>query len=215
MPTYIEEPPAVLGRYGWVFAEQDLGDSPRTVDCLVGAGMVVNRAALDESGWSDRPFFADRVGSKLVSGGDVEIVLRIAGTGRTLWYDPACELRHVIPAQRTTMPYLVRMTRGLGASESLAQALTWRRSRRAWVRATGKDVAASLVSVLRTAKRAVKGPEGRQDAILAVSYESGRWIGIAQVAVLLATGRCDFFGRDRPDATGRSRQSRDHAVRAV
>lgn len=81
VPTYATDPPPFLAGYGWVFAEQDLGDAAIPVDCLVGAGMVLNRRALEESGWPDEPYFDDRKGSKLVSGGDVEIALRVAGPG--------------------------------------------------------------------------------------------------------------------------------------
>lgn len=212
VPTYLHEPPAVLAGYGWAFAEQDLGDTPVTVECLVGAGMVLKRAALDESGWVSRPFFADRVGAKLVSGGDVEIALRVAGTGRRLWYVPQCQVQHLVPARRTTMPYLLRMTHGLGVSSSLAHALTWHGSRPAWARAALKTLAASLVGVLRAARRSFKGAEARKDALLATSYDLGRCLGIARVAVLLATRRCVFFGGDRP----RSSAARaDDAVRAA
>ncbi|MFN2607331.1 MAG: glycosyltransferase [Acidimicrobiales bacterium] len=212
VPTYAEVPPAFVARYGWAFAEQDLGDGPAAVDCLVGAGMVVNRTALAECGWAAGPYFADRVGRRLVSGGDVEIALRLAGTGRPLWYTPACELQHLIPARRTEVAYLVRMTRGLGVSHSLARALTWHGSRRAWLRAESNDLVGSLVSVIAAATRAVRGPESRRDALLAASYEWGRCIGAARVAVLLSTGRCPFFGGDRPGGAQAGR--RGHAVRA-
>lgn len=214
VPTYVVTPPAVLARYGWAFAEQDLGDVPVTVDCLVGAGMVLNRAALVESGWTRLPFLTDRVGRTLVSGGDVEIALRVAATGRPLWYVPECQLQHVIPARRTTIPYLRRMTRSLGVSSSLAHALTWDRSHRAWLRVATTDLLASLVTVVKLAKRVRTGPEARQDAALAASYEWGRWIGAARVGLLLARGRCEFFGRARPAAVGRDARA-GHAVRAA
>lgn len=214
VPTYVKPAPAVLARYGWAFAEQDLGEEPVTGDCLVGAGMVVNRAALEESGWLAAPFFADRIGRKLISGGDVEIALRPAGTGRPLWYVPACHLRHVIPAQRTAMPHLMRMTRGLGVSYSMAHALTWRGSRRSWLRAALKDLVQSLLTVMWQTRRLARGPAGRQDTALAVSYEVGRWAGIARVAALLVTGRCEFLGRAWLHAA-QDDERRDHAVRAA
>jgi GT2 family glycosyltransferase len=214
VPRYVENPPAVLAKYGWAFAEQDLGETPVPVDCLVGAGMVVSRAALCESGWDRGPYFADRVGRRLVSGGDVEIALRLAGTGRQLWYTPACSLRHMIPAYRTAMPYLLRMTRGLGVSHSLAHALTWRGSRRAWARAAARDLAASGRTVLRLARRSLGTADGRRDALLATGYELGRGQGIARVAVLLAAGRCEFFAADRPGSAGRGVR-RGHAIRAA
>ena len=98
VPTYEQPPPATLAERGWLFAEQDLGDEVQEVDCLVGAGMVLNREALESSGWTDEAFLADRVGRRLVSGGDVEIALRVAGTGRPLWYVPDLPPRPPGPA---------------------------------------------------------------------------------------------------------------------
>jgi hypothetical protein len=203
IPDYRGNPAAVVRRsYGWAFAEQDLGAEPVTVDCLVGAGMVINRSALVESGWPQGPYFADRVGRKLVSGGDVEIALRLAATGRPLWYTPECALRHVIPANRTTTPYLQRMTRGLGVSFSLAQALVTSRSRLGWARGTVKDFLQSAVPLLKCVRHAFSGSEARLDARLASSYELGRWIGATRVAVLLSRNRCEFFGQARGLAFG-------------
>lgn len=195
VPTYDQPPPPVLAGYGWAFAEQDLGDEPVTTECLVGAGMVVNRAALVESGWVVRPYLADRVGRRLVSGGDVEIALRLAGTGRPLWYSPALGLRHLVPARRTTMRYLTRMTFGLGTAWSLASALTWPGTRRRWARSITGQLLAGLRPLPRLARRAATGgATARHDALLASGYECGRWLGAARVAALIARRRCLFFG---------------------
>ena len=198
VPSFGDGPGALPAGYGWAFAEQDLGDDPVTVDCLVGAGMVVSRAALRETGWPDGPLFADRVGRRLVSGGDVEIALRLAATGRPLWYVPACRLDHVIPPGRTAMPYLARLTRSLGVSWSMASALTWPGSRRSWGRRSLRSLLADAGALLRRAPRRGLGAEGRRDLLLAASYERGRWTGAAGVALLLVRDRCSFFGRARP-----------------
>lgn len=195
LPVYEAPDPRLLEGRGWAFAEQDLGPTAVPVDCLVGAGMVVNRQALETSGWVQEPFFADRVGRRLVSGGDVEIALRLAGTGRTLWYVPSCELHHVISASRTGFPYLLRMTRSLGVSAGMASALTWGRSPRGWAKATVKELSVALVPVVRHARHGVEGRDARRDVALAVSYELGHWEGSARVLALLATGRCPWFGR--------------------
>jgi GT2 family glycosyltransferase len=195
VPEY-DNPPAVIGEYGWAFAEQDLGDVAIEVDCLVGAGMVLRREVLAESGWPDGPFFQDRVGSKLVSGGDVEIAFRVTATGKPLWYTPSLALRHLIPAHRTTMPYLVRIIRGLGVSTSISGALTAPGSRRAWVRTVVHDLRESRVRVLYSAKRILRGgPDDLADVMLTTSYELGRWIGATRVVGLMVRGKCDFFGR--------------------
>ena len=193
-PEYEGNPSSVLVEYGWLFAEQR-GNTPVIVDCLVGAGMVLNREALEASGWPSGAYFSDRVGRRLISGGDVEIALRVAATGRPLWYTPECTLRHVIPAHRTTTPYLIRMSRGLGVSFILAKALVASGSRGAWVRATVADLARTATRLLRLAPRLLRDSDARLDAVLAWSYELGRWIGAAHVTAFLVTGRCDFFGR--------------------
>ena len=194
LPTYLAPPPAPLRWRGWAFAEQDAGDAPARVATLVGAGMVVNREALLRCGWSERPFLADRVGRRLVSGGDVELARRLAATGRPLLYTPRCELRHMIAAHRTAMPYLVRLLAGLGASESLVTALTWRARRRDWARAAARQYARSGRKLLRAGRLALRGGDERQNAALIASYEWGRCAGSARVGLLLATRRCDFFG---------------------
>src|SRR6516164_5456771 len=112
-----EPPPNFVKGFGWCFAEQELGRAACEVDGLVGAGMVVRRAALIECGWLERPLLADRAGKRLISGGDVEIVQRIRGSGYPLWFAPDAILRHRIPTDRASWHYLLRVNHGLGSSE--------------------------------------------------------------------------------------------------
>ncbi len=197
------DPGPVVAGYGWAFAEQDLGDDARPVDCLVGAGMVLNRSALEASGWTDGPLLSDRVGKRLVSGGDVELALRVASTGRPLWYVPDCEIRHEIPMRRTVRNYLVRIIVGLGISHSFAMALTWGGLRRSWAVAAVRQAGPPFVDLLRRVRRVRRGPDAQLDALLAASFEWGRWVGIVRVAVLVVRGRCTFFGQAAP---GRDRR---------
>lgn len=113
-----------LRQFGWALAEQNHGDEPKRVDFLVGAGLVLRRQALKESGWlNGPPLLQDRTGRELVSGGDMEIGVRIASASWELWYDPACRIGHIIPAYRTTLEYLRRIVYGLGKSHVMVQAL--------------------------------------------------------------------------------------------
>lgn len=125
-------PPAYLKEFGFCFAAQDHGDADCVVDSLAGAGMVIRRSALAESGWLDRPLVADRVGAKLVSGGDVEMAQRIRAAGYSLWFSPDAVLRHRIAAGRMTRRYLFRINRELGASSALIGLLTWPGDWRSW-----------------------------------------------------------------------------------
>jgi glycosyltransferase involved in cell wall biosynthesis len=127
----VSPPPFVL-KHRYAYAGKQHGDAAHRRPWLAGVGMVVRREALARSGWIDEQFLADRVGRRLVSGGDMEISLRLAAS-HELWYNPACRLRHVIPAHRMTREYLARMQIGLGASRHDAEALRWRGSYRSWL----------------------------------------------------------------------------------
>lgn len=124
-------PPQWFRAYGWAFAETDAGDSAFVRGWLPGAGMVLRRAALVESGWLERPLLHDRIGANLVSGGDVEMGLRVARR-HEVWYHPGCRLRHQIPARRTQPEYLDRLVSGLGASAHQVGMLGWQGSPEGW-----------------------------------------------------------------------------------
>jgi glycosyltransferase involved in cell wall biosynthesis len=171
-----ETPPReFVRRYGWAFAEQDHGPEPKRVPALAGAGFVFRRAALEESGWLERHFLADRVGEKLISGGDVEMALRV-GARRPLWYSPALRLRHRIPARRTTLRYLLGVTHGLGSSKLLGDSMLWAGSYPRWlvtaVAASGEWGGAAV----RYGARALLRRGGGKDALVQLSFLRG-WLG--------------------------------------
>ena len=124
-------PPFVLSRR-YAFACKYHGETAHRRPWIAGAGMVVRREALASCGWLDRQYLEDRKGGSLVSGGDMEIALRV-GSMYELWYNPACKLQHVIPARRMSREYVRGVTRGLGASRHNADALKWSGSYAAWV----------------------------------------------------------------------------------
>lgn len=177
-----EQPPRELvTRYGWAFAEQEHGREPKRLDCLAGAGFVFRRAALEESGWPQRHFLADRVGEKLISGGDVEMALRV-GALHELWYNPACRLRHRIPARRMTLEYLIGVTRGLGSSKLLGDSMLWAGSYPRWVvtsiAASGEWAGAAV----RYGARALLRRGGGKDALIQLSFLRGWLAGIWRLA---------------------------------
>jgi glycosyltransferase involved in cell wall biosynthesis len=171
-PDWEAVPPPHVTAYRYGYAKQSHGETAHRRGWVVGAGMVVRRSALEACGWVEHQFLQDRVGQRLVSGGDVEIVLRVASEAE-VWYNPACRIRHIIPARRTERPYVRRLFYGLGASRHNAQALTWRGSYAAWVpysaaysfgllglglrKAAGELARGRLVPDLRTA---LSGPCG-------------------------------------------------------
>ena len=118
-----EAPPTeFLAKYGAVFAQQEHGPEAIRFDlqvpyrpALAGAGLVMRREALERSGWLEHQQIGEREGGSLASGGDQEIVIRIAKAGYELWYTPDCVLRHFIPQRRTSEAYMASLYYGIGA----------------------------------------------------------------------------------------------------
>lgn len=124
VPDWGRPAPPYLHRNGWLFAQQDFGPDTCEVDNLVGAGLIVNRPALGRTGWTAAPLLADRIGHGFVSGGDVEISLRLRAAGHVLRYDPTMYLDHMIARDRQAMSRLIGLAAGLGGGAALASLLT-------------------------------------------------------------------------------------------
>lgn len=171
-------PPGYFHDFGWAYAAQYHGEEAREVGCLAGAGMIVSRRALEESGWLEKQWMSDRVGKKLVSGGDVEMALRIRGAGFPLWYHPGCQLEHVIPARRISHDYLNTMNAGLGVSQAFAEAMTWSRGLASWRRKVLGQTARDTLQLLVPAVKALLGRRSKRAVLASWSFTRGRLAGI-------------------------------------
>jgi glycosyltransferase involved in cell wall biosynthesis len=180
-------PPAFFERFGFCFAEQEPGAAACELNSLVGAGMVVSRKALVECGWLERPLLADRVGRRLVSGGDVEIAQRIRGAGYSLWFTPEAVLRHRIPRDRTSLRYLLRVNHGLGGSEALVSALTWPGDWPSWRRTAQWR---SIKAVARVLRR----PQGVGGVLAALAFALGFARGVHACIEMPAQKRQALLG---------------------
>lgn len=190
-------PPEFVTRYGWAYAEQDHGPTPVRLGCLAGAGMVIRRKALEETGWTDRQFLADRVGENLISGGDVEMALRLASRYE-LWYAPALRLRHRIPARRATLRYLQDVTYGLGSSKLLGDTMLWRGSYRRWLLTSLLGSREWALSALRHAGRSLLRRGGAKDALVQVSFLRGWLAGIWRLLRMSRGDRRTLLGLASP-----------------
>jgi glycosyltransferase involved in cell wall biosynthesis len=186
-----QPPPNFIRSFGFCFAEQEAGQVPHEVDSLVGAGMVVRRAALFECGWVERALLADRIGNRLVSGGDVEIAQRIRGAGFPLWFTPAAVLRHRIPNSRANWRYLLRVSHGLGASEALVSALGWPGDWVSWRRASRRRA-------LKGFARALRRPQGMVATLAWVSFAAGFARGVAVCMAMAPARRQGLLGAAAP-----------------
>jgi glycosyltransferase involved in cell wall biosynthesis len=171
-----ESPPSeFLATYGAVFAQQEHGPEALRFDlqvpyrpALAGAGLVMRREALMRSGWLDAQHIGEREGGKLASGGDQEIVIRIAQAGYELWYTPDCVLYHFIPQRRTSEAYLASLYYGIGAMmlplDRMIGGAAWR-----WAYLIRLSKGLAKVALLRFVRKRL--PEYR----LSLSYLKGLW----------------------------------------
>jgi glycosyltransferase involved in cell wall biosynthesis len=124
-----EVPPTrVADLYGESLARQDLGPVPRLMPVNdwrmpVGAGLVVRREAIVDSGWIQHGQLRARGPRSLGAGEDTEISLRIRRAGWQIWYSPELRLRHVIPPERMSLAYLRRLHRGFGRADVFLRSL--------------------------------------------------------------------------------------------
>jgi len=192
------EPPRYVRAYGYCFAEQNHGNFQQQVTFLAGAGLVVNRLALSACGWVDAPILADRVGEKLVSGGDVEIVLRIAGIGRELWYVPQCVLNHRIPARRFSPRYLSDINRNLGISQALADALVSEDPISSWLFESIFKVAKQTLALAQVTFDVARQRRALVEIFIQASFRLGQLQGIWRVLTMSPSCRHELLGRARP-----------------
>ena len=176
-------PPAYVLKYGYSFAQQDHGMSVTQPNCLVGAGLVINKKAILDTNWVNKQFLSDRIGTKLVSGGDVEIVLRIRSAGYDIWYNPACKLMHFIPARRTEYKYLVNINYGLGISQLMSNTLVWHSSYLSWLFESLFSTFLSSIDLLKQALKIALG-RGYMESVeipIVWAFVRGKWAGIVRI----------------------------------
>jgi glycosyltransferase involved in cell wall biosynthesis len=170
-------PPAFVLPFGYSFAAQEHGINPKPVSCLVGAGLIVRRSALLGTGWINKQFMSDRVGKKLISGGDVELALRLACMYE-LWYTPDCKLMHIIPARRTSRKYLMKINYGLGISQIYGDSMCWSGSYPAWFFVSIFDSVRPSIEVLIDTLKVLLRRHSASEVAITLSFVLGRWAGI-------------------------------------
>jgi glucosyl-dolichyl phosphate glucuronosyltransferase len=142
-----EIPPSpILVQHSRSFAACDRGPTAQQLSRqdfhIPGAGFIVQRAALQHSGWLEHRFLTGRKGKRLTAGEDSEIILRILNAGYELWYAPSCVLHHFIPISRISETYLAKMSYGLGLAAPYIANLRWQQAYWTWL----------LLSILRILK---------------------------------------------------------------
>jgi len=136
-----EEPPPEWTRACWQWltareVSQDVRSKPdlHTPNMPYGAGMCVRREVglvyHDHLQKSPIRQLLDRTGQALISGGDTDIALTAGDMGMEVGLFARLELKHLIPPERLTEEYLLRLRRGVMTSFWLLQFLRGERPRR-------------------------------------------------------------------------------------
>ena len=188
------EPPAAVISFGFCFAEQDLGEEPRELESLVGAGMVLSRKALDACGWAAGPLLADRIGKSLVSGGDAEMAVRVRGAGYALRYEPRAVMQHLMPAGRSTSGYLLRINRSLGVTSAAVSLLLWAGDYEGWRRSARDSNKERMREAIAGLWWSLRAGRERVAAIAWLAYALGHREGIARVGRMSAERRNTLLG---------------------
>jgi glucosyl-dolichyl phosphate glucuronosyltransferase len=174
-----ETPPSpTLVAHARSFAASDRGETAHQLSLqnfhIPGAGLVMQRKALQQSGWLKKQLLSDREGKELSSGGDSEIVLRILNAGYELWYTPNCVLHHFIPAKRISETYLIKMTYGLGTAAPYIAILRWNHSYGNWLITSIFRVIKYLLVILGYAILAIWKTSMRTEVQIEWSWTKGQ-----------------------------------------
>ena len=145
---------------------------------LVGANMAVRAAAIREvGGFHPR---LDRVGSRMLSSGDVYLQKQIMARGYRCFYAPAMAVGHAVPGSRLTKQWFRRRYYGQGLSDAVMQRLDGVRSPVARAR-----LAAVLAARLFSSPRALSALLLPTDNPERFTRKCFAWILVGNVAGLL------------------------------
>lgn len=123
MPPWFEDCSTIYAIGSQAEAAGDVTEEP---GYLWGAGLAVRRDALIrlyQRGFRFRAI--DRAGSRLLSGGDLELCFALRLTRWRLWYDPSLVFLHLLGESRFQPRYLSRLHSGFGAGSVMLDAYDW------------------------------------------------------------------------------------------
>jgi len=121
-PRYEVPPPPSIGRREHLLVV-DFGARP-TLAPTIGAGLWLRRAAFLESvPWqTPEQLMPDRLGTQLLSGGDIEFGYFLGKAGHERRYGPTLKVWHIIPRSRLETRYFLRLIVGVVRSEQTLEA---------------------------------------------------------------------------------------------
>ncbi|WP_426750230.1 glycosyltransferase [Myxococcus sp. Y35] len=156
-PRYEVPPPASISRREHLLAiNHRLGDAridfgaEATLAPTIGAGLWLRREAfLEAVPWrTPEQLMPDRLGKRLLSGGDIELGYLLGKAGYHRVYAPGLKVWHLIPRARFETRYFLRLIVGVVRSEKTLEAryLGRRPNWLTWLKGCARLVGAGLAS---------------------------------------------------------------------
>lgn len=126
---YQAQIPPNFDKIAGFFGITEKGDQPFIYDPKLkllppGLGLVIRKKAWLEN-VLERPFLTGPVGSSRLASEDLEAILSIQKGGWEIWYNPAMETYHQIPAHRLEKDYLLRVMKNTGLVRYHIRRLRW------------------------------------------------------------------------------------------
>jgi glycosyltransferase involved in cell wall biosynthesis len=121
LPVFESEPPVWFNKYAHSYAVGAQSDSTGAINKypaeVYGAGCFFRKDPLLKffnNGFNT--IMSDRIGNKLISGGDVEWCYIVQLTGYKIYYHDDLKFKHLMPANRLTWDYYLRLKSGISYS---------------------------------------------------------------------------------------------------
>lgn len=122
IPLYEYETPKWLSKYTEVLLSglMDKGEKMRPFrkgEYPFGGNIALRRSTVEKYGMFSSSL--GRTGKKLLGGEEKDYAYRLQVAGETIWYVPQSRIDHVIPRERLTRAFVVRLSKMVGTSERL------------------------------------------------------------------------------------------------
>ncbi len=122
IPLYEYETPKWLSKYTEVLlsGRMDKGEKTRPFrkgEYPFGGNIAFRRSTIEKYGMFSPTL--GRTGKKLLGGEEKDYAYRLQAAGETIWYLPQSRIDHVIPRERLTRGFVVKLSKMVGTSERL------------------------------------------------------------------------------------------------
>ena len=115
----IATPEWFIANKGFGYAVGSEGRKTGFADTVYGAGMIIRKSALQAITSNKITFLlTDRIGAKLVSGGDTEICMLLKYAQQKIWFEESLTFKHYLPSKRVNWNYYLKLRASFGKANA-------------------------------------------------------------------------------------------------